>query len=572
MTKNQATNRQQTKSLLLSPLKLGKTMKNVGRLRVILAVLAKHGLSNLVERINLGNFLNSGIKDSEKELLSVPTRLRMSFEELGPTFVKFGQLLATRPDLVPQDFIDEMSILHDQVQPLPFNTITDVISEELGSDWQKHFKSISENVLGSASIAQVHLAELQSGAKVVLKVQRPGILLKINDDLNVLYFIAELIEKYIPEARPFNPVGMVDEYFKTLQLETNFIVEANNIRRFKENFKDNLNVIIPEVHFPLTTERVLTMQAIDGKPLSQMHDLSEIAEKYNSTADKIIEIGLKAYLKMVFVDGFFHGDLHPGNFFILRDNKIGLVDFGVVGRLNFKTQSAIVNMLMALSKEDYLRLAYEYVDLAPYSDQVNVDLFAKELQAIIAPYFGLTLKNINVGKILLSSSSVAARHGLSVPTELMLFFKSIISIESLGQKISKDFDFLAFTLTQVNEVAENFLQPVKVANEASLIFRESRNFVSALPRQLNLMMRKMNSPDYRSKIQLEDFSEFKDTFFKSFTLLFLGIVIAALLISSTLLYSQPTQWIVAGMPGLSFVGYVTSLLLGVYAASSLWSK
>ena len=496
----------------------------------------------------------------------------MSFEELGPTFVKFGQLLATRPDLVPQEFIDEMSILHDQVQPLPFNTITDVISEELGTDWQKHFKSISENVLGSASIAQVHLAELQSGSKVVLKVQRPGILLKINDDLNVLYFIAELIEKYIPEVRPFNPVGMVDEYFKTLQLETNFIVEANNLRRFKENFKDNLNVIIPEVHFPLTTERVLTMQAIDGKPLSQMHDLSEISEKYNSTPDKIIEIGLKAYLKMVFVDGFFHGDLHPGNFFILRDNKIGLVDFGVVGRLNFKTQSAIVNMLMALSKEDYLRLAYEYVDLAPYSDKVNVDLFAKELQAIIAPYFGLTLRNINVGKILLSSSSVAARHGLNVPTELMLFFKSIISIESLGQKISKDFDFLAFTLTQVNEVAENFLQPVKMANEASLIFRESRNFVSALPRQLNLMMRKVNSPDYHSKVQVEDFSEFKDTFFKSFTLLFLGIVIAALLISSTLLYSQPAQWMVAGIPGLSFVGYVTSVALGVYAASSLWRK
>ncbi len=496
----------------------------------------------------------------------------MSFEELGPTFVKFGQLLATRPDLVPQDFIDEMSILHDKVQPLSFNTITDVISEELGSDWQKHFKSISENVLGSASIAQVHSAELLSGTKVVLKVQRPGILIKINDDLNVLYFIAELMDKYIPEVRPFNPIGMVDEYFKTLQLETNFVVEANNLRRFKENFKDHTNVVIPEVHFPLTTERVLTMQAIEGKPLSQMHDLTEISQKYNSTPDKIIEIGLKAYLKMVFVDGFFHGDLHPGNFFILPNNKIGLIDFGVVGRLNFKTQTAIVNMLLALSKEDYLRLAYEYVDLAPYSDKVNVDLFAKELQAIIAPYFGLTLKNVNVGKILLSSSSVAARHGLTVPTELMLFFKSIISIESLGQKISKDFDFLTFTLSQVNDVAESLFQPVKIANEVGLIFRESRNFVSALPRQLNLMMRKLNSPDYHSKVHLEDFSEFKDTFLKSFTLLFLGIVIAALLISSTLLYLQPSAWIVAGIPGLSFVGYIISAVLGLYAAYNLWKK
>ncbi len=493
----------------------------------------------------------------------------MSFEELGPTFVKFGQLLATRPDLVPQEFIDEMSILHDQVQPIAFSTVTEVISEELGSDWKKHFKSISEEVLGSASIAQVHLAELQSGAKVVLKVQRPGILATINDDLSVLYFIAELLEKYIPEVRLFNPLGMVDEYFKTLQLETNFIVEANNLRRFKENFKDQVNIIIPEVHFPLTTERVLTMEAIDGRPLSQIHDATEISEKYNSDPDKIIEIGLKAYLKMVFVDGFFHGDLHPGNFFILPNNKIGLVDFGVVGRLNFKTQTAIVNMLLALSKEDYLRLAYEYVDLAPYSEKVNIDLFAKELQAIIAPYFGLTLRNINVGKILLSSSSVAAQQGLSVPTELMLFFKSIISIESLGQKISKDFDFLAFTLSQVNEVADNFFQPVKMANEMSLIFRESRNFVSALPRQLNLMMRKLNAPNYHSKVHLEDFSEFKDTFLKSFTILFLGIVIAALLISSTLLYSQPSNWMVANMPGLSFVGYVISVALGIFATIKL---
>jgi ubiquinone biosynthesis protein len=365
-------------------------------------------------------------------------------------------------------------------------------------------------------------------------------------------------------------MGMVDEYFKTLELETNFIVEANNMSRFKNNFKSETNVVIPEVHFDLTTERVLTMEALQGKPVSQFENVAANSGSLNSNPDKIIELGLRIYLKMVFADGFFHGDLHPGNFFILPNNKIGLIDFGVVGRLNFKTQSAIVNMLVALSKEDYLRLAYEYVDLTPYSDKVNVDLFAKELQAIIAPYYGLTLKNVNVGKILLSSSSVAARHGLSVPTELMLFFKSIISIESLGQKISKDFDFLTYTLTQVNEVAENFFQPIKVANEASLIFRESRNFLSALPRQLNLMMRKVNSPDYHSKVHLEDFSEFKNTFLKSFTLLFLGIVIAALVISSTMLYDVSASWMVAGIPGISFTGYILAAFLGLYAAYKLF--
>lgn len=554
----------QTKSSLLGPLKIGKTLKNVGRLRVILAVLAKHGLSNLVERINLGNFLASK-NNPDKEHLSIPTRLRMSFEELGPTFIKFGQLLATRPDLIPEDFIEEMSLLHDNVQSLSYETITEVIAEELGPDWQKNFKSISKECLGSASIAQVHLAELQDGQKVVLKVQRPGIVEKINDDLNVLYFIAELLEKYIPEVRPFNPVGMVDEYFKTLQLETNFIVEGNNIRRFKDNFKDETNIVIPEVHFDLTTERVLTMQAIIGKPISQIENITEMAENFNSDPDQIIKLGLKVYLKMVFIDGLFHGDLHPGNFFILPNNKIGLIDFGVVGRLNSKTQSSIVNMLLALSKEDYLRLAYEYVDLAAYSETVDVDVFAKDLQSIIAPYYGLTLKNVNVGKILLSSSSIAAQHGLKVPTELMLFFKSMISIESLGQRISKDFDFLSFVLTQTGDVAEQYFQPIKVANELNLIFRESRNFLGALPRQLNMVMRKVNSPDHHNKVQVENFKEFSHVFAKSFTLLFLGLVISSLIIASTMLYNISSTFLIAGINGLSFIGYTLVVVLGLYS-------
>lgn len=529
-------------------------------------MFAKHGLRNLVERINLANFLTGAATAAEeKEHLTIPQRLRLSFEELGPTFVKFGQLLASRPDLIPADFIQEMSLLHDQVQELDTLTIETVLIEEFGSHWKSKFTSFNTKPLGAASIAQVHTATLVTGEQVVLKIQRPGIVQKINDDLNVLYFIAELLEKYIPETRPFNPVGMVDEYFKTLELETNFVVEANNIRRMTENFKDYPDVVFPAVFFDLTTERVLVMEELKGQPLSKVESLKAIG----IDPDEVIKKGLKAYLKMVFVDGFFHGDLHAGNFFILPENKIGLIDFGVVGRLNSKTQSAIVNMLLALSKEDYLRLAYEYVDLAPFSEDVNVDIFAKDLQALIAPYFGLTLKNVNVGKILMSSSSVAAEHGLIVPTELMLFFKSIISIEGLGQKISKDFDFLAFTLTQVGEVAQSFFQPVKLANEASLMLRESRNFLSALPRQLNLIFRKMNSPDYHSKIQLEGLEDLRLTVLNSFHLMFLGLIIGSLILAGSLIYatshSIDNLWTVAGLPGFTLVSFVLAGLLGVIA-------
>ena len=470
-------------------------------------------------------------------------------------------MLASRPDLIPDEYLEEMSKLHDQVQVLDFKIIAEVLEEEFGTDYQKNFLSIDSKPLGSASIAQVHSAVLKDGSEVVLKIQRPGIVAKINDDLNVLYLIAELLEKYIPEVKPFNPVGMVDEYFKTLELETNFVVEANNIRRFKDNFKGHVDIIIPQVNFELTTEKVLVLEKLAGRPLSHPDSLKQV----QTNAEDIIKKGLKAYLKMVFVDGFFHGDLHAGNFFVLPDNKIGLVDFGVVGRLNNKTQTAIVNMLVALSKEDYLRLAYEYVDLAPFSENVNVDMFAKDLQSIIAPYYGLTLKNVNVGKILMSSSSVAAQHGLSVPTELMMFFKSIISIEGLGQKIQRNFDFLAFTLSQVNEVAQNFFQPAKMTNEVNLLFRESKTFINALPRQLNLILRRLNSPDYSSKIQIKELEAFRITMARSFELLFLGIIISSLIVASALFYHATNPFDILGLPGFSFIGLSLATVTGIMA-------
>lgn len=513
-----------------------------------------------MERINLGSFLQSKTK-VDKEHLSLPTRIKLSFEELGPTFVKFGQLLATRPDLVPQDYIDEMSLLHDQVHPLEFSVIKQVLASDLGPEWETHFLSIEPTPLGAASIAQVHRATLADGKKVVIKVQRPGIVQVINDDLNVLYFIAELLEKYIPEIRPFNPVGMVDEYFKTLELETNFVVEANNLRKFKELFKKETHIKIPTAYMELTTERILIMDELDGKPLSHEGALSQPGVN----AEEIVKICLRAYLKMVFIDGFFHGDLHAGNFFVYPNNCVGLIDFGVVGRLNAKTQSAIVNMLIALSKEDYTRLAYEYVDLAPFSDDVNVDVFAKELQALISPYYGLTLKHMNVGKILMSSSSIAAQHGLMVPTELMMFFKSIVSVEGLGQRIIPDFDFLQHTLAMVGEVAQSQLQPTKLVDEASIILRESRGFFSALPRQLGLMLRRVNSPDYRTKVHIEGIEELRRSIEISFNLLFLGIIMAALIIASSLIYPHPSPWLISGFPAFTVIGFLLAAGLGIVA-------
>lgn len=525
-------------------------------------MFAKHGFHNLAERVRLGKFIIERLSSNpEVEKLSIAVRLRMAFEELGPTFVKLGQVLATRPDLIPEEFTKEFEKLHAKVQPLPFSVIEEVLREEFGNNLYQKFSEIDPSPIGSASIAQVHKANLFTGEQVVIKVQRPGIIQKINDDLNVLYLLAELLETYVPETKPFNPIGIVDEFFKVLELETNFIVEANNIRRFQLNFSQDQKIKIPKVYLELSTERILVLEALHGIPLSDETALLQEGVIPN----EIMRNGLRAYLKMVFNDGLFHGDLHAGNFFIMSNNVIGLIDFGVVGRLNKKTQTSIANMILALAKEDYERLALEYVDIAPFTDQVDVDRFAKDLRELIAPYFGLTLKNINLGHLLMSSASIAGKHHLTVPTELMLFFKSIVAIEGVGRKIMHDFDFLQYSIEIATDLAKKQFETTSFIGEASQIFRESKNLISGLPRQLNFLIRKLNSPQHAFKMHLFGLEDIKKSIESSFNLIFLGIIIASLILSGSIILVNEKDLPMDRLVTMSFIHYGVAGFLGVIA-------
>jgi ubiquinone biosynthesis protein len=462
---------------------------------------------------------------------------------------------------VPADFVTQFEKLHDRVQPLPFEIIEQVLKDEFGPALYEKFISFDPAPLGSASIAQVHKARLADGTDVVVKVQRPGLIQKINDDLNVLYFLAELLETYVPETRAFSPMGIVDEYFKTLDLETNFVVEANNLRRFSQNFKSDPNIKIPKVYFDLTTEKVLTLEALNGVPLSAENSLRQ---EGIDTAE-VIRRGLRAYLKMVFIDGLFHGDLHAGNFFVLPNNQIGLIDFGVVGRLNNKAQSGIASMLMALAKEDYERMAYDFIDLAPFDETIDADKFAKELRDLIAPFYGLTLKNVNLGRLLMDSSSIAAKNNIIVPTELMMFFKSLVHIESLGKKIHPEFDFLSYSLEFAGELVKNQYDPNRMVQDLAQVARDSKSLLSHLPRQLHFMLKKVNSPGHAFRMQIKELEDIKKSIESSFNLLFLGVIIAALLMSASIIYILPTENHIYGIPTMSFAGYWFAVILGIIA-------
>lgn len=447
----------------------------------------------------------------------------MSFEELGPTFVKLGQLLATRPDLIPLEFSEEFKKLHDQVGGVPFNEIESILTAHFGGPLSEIFASFEEIPLAAASIAQVHRARLKDGSSVVVKVQRPGIDRVIADDMEILRKLAELGERYIPEIKIYNPKGIVAEFARAMEFETNFVIEANNVRRFQANFANDPDIKIPRVYSEYTGRRVLVLEALEGIPMSHSNALKQ----EGLDREAVLRRGLRAYMKMVYSDGLFHGDLHAGNVFLMPDSKLGLIDFGIVGRLNRKTQGAIANMFLALAEEDYDRLAYLYVDLAPFTERIDVDQFARDIRDLIAPYFGLTMKNVNMGRLLLDSTSVASRHGLVLPSELVMFFKSVVSLEGMGRMILKDFDFLTYSLEFAKELVQVKMDPKRMFSDASVLARDMNSLIAFLPRQLKQVLRRLNDPDFHIQIRSSDLDHISRAIERGSWLVFWGLILGA---------------------------------------------
>ena len=489
----------------------------------------------------------------------------MAFEELGPTFVKLGQLLASRPDLIPEEFISEFKKLHDNVKPIPFEVIQSDLELSFGK-LDNVFKNIDPNPIGSASIAQVHKAELTNGDQVVVKVRRPGIVQTIEDDLSVLQNLAALVHKYVPEIQVFNFESIVNEFSKSLELETNFIVEANNILKFTKNLSHNPKVVIPHVYLEYSSEKVLVMEYIKGQKLSHSQTLDK-ADRQNIT-----QLGVQAFFETVFKHGLFHSDLHAGNIFILPDNKIGLVDFGSVGRISDRIKDATANMFLALSNEDYERLSYEYIDLAPYSEKTDANQLAADLQSLISPYFGLSYKNINTGKILMKSATLAAKHNVSPPSELMLLFKSLVTIEGLGRSIVKDFDLMEFAIDISKEIVKNKYDPNKLLKDLTYVGRDASSLLIGFPRQLKQLFRRWSSDQHSLKVQIAEVADVKRSIETSFNILFLGIIIGSLILGSSVALFYESYPIIIGLPFISFLGYTVAAFLSLLAFYNYFNK
>ena len=549
---------------------IGGTIKSANRLRHIVSVFAKFGFKNIIDDLDLGKFLLiekiSG--DKAQGQYSAPERLRMAFEQLGPTWVKFGQVLASRPDVVPEEFIEELKVLQDGAKALPFKLVETILKDEYEKPLDQIFSEIEEVPLGAASIGQVHRAKLITGESVVVKVQRPGIRDAISEDVQAIYSLSLLLEKYISEVRNLGISDMVEEYANALEQELDFVIESNNIQRFRRNFYDDPHLVIPKVYTEISTSRVMVLEEMQGKRLS---DPEAFLNSSTSKSD-VVHIGLHSFFKMIFKDGIFHADRHSGNIFVLPDQKIGLIDFGMTGYLSQKSCDSIAGIMMALASEDYEQLTYELLELSPYTYNCDVEAFTHEIQSLFAPYHGLSFANFQIGRLLLESTKISAKHGVRLPSDLMLLFKSILTVEGMGRSLGEDIDLLSYSNEFASEVIKTRYHYKRLLKEGGLLAKDSSALISELPRQTRQALKKFNSPNFHWKIQLEDINRLRRSIETGSNIIFLGMVIGAMILAGTAGMFLVDHTRVLGVPTFSAVFFGLAGLTSLMAFYNYFKK
>ncbi len=549
---------------------IGQAVKNVQRLRQILAVFAKHGFGDLVDRMDLGKFLPGRLgafAESQAEK-TTPERLRLAFEELGPTFVKFGQLLSTRSDLLPEAFIEEFTRLQDHVQPLSFEVVKKVVESELDQKIESAFAEFSPTPLAAASIGQVHEARLASGERVVVKVQRPEIEKVIDTDVSLLAFLAGLLEKYVPETRVIGPTIVVDEFFKTLAFELDFVVEANNIKKMAENTAEIPDVVLPKVYKSLSTHKVLTLEKFEGIRVTDLKALDQAG----IDRKKIVELGAKTFFKWVMLDGLFHGDLHGGNLFVLPGNRLGVIDFGIVGRLSQKSRDQLANMVMALLTEDYENLCYEYAELGAAEASIDFEGFQREVRNSLSPYLGMSLAEMNVGRILIEATQIATRFNIKVPGDWMIVFKAILTIEGMGRILDPEFDLLLIGQELVKDLAKDQYSMQRISKDAVWLLRDLSSLMKILPRQIRLMFRKFNSNNFAFEIKVPELQPIRAQLDANGRRMTLGILAAGFFIAASIAQMGPGGRLIFGYPLLVMIDYVMGWVLVFFILLGLMRK
>lgn len=542
---------------------------DLGRVQALAAILIRYGFGDVLRRLGLARALARSGKVvplghlDELVALPAPVRVRRAMEEMGPSFVKLGQVLATRVDLFPPEWIAEFSRLQNAVPPVPFEAIRTEITEALGAAPESAFLWLDPEPLAAASIAQVHRARLHDGREVVAKVRRPGIRPIIEADLRLMQHLAKLIESKFPDLRRFHPAGVVQQFKSSLMRELDLAAECRHAERIAASFANDDRIMVPAVYWPLTRERMNVQDFVDGIPVADL----EALDAAGVDRKQVARTGAQAILKMMLEDGFFHADPHPGNVFVLRDGRIAVIDFGMVGRLSQARRAEVVSLLFGLVERDPGRVTEVLLEWTegPGVDEVQLTL---DIDGFVDRYHGVPLGQLDLVGMLLDVTALLRSHQLALPADLALLIKVCITLEGLGRNLDPDFEMAREARPFLRRAMVAQRGPRAIARRGAHAMADTAGLLASLPGELRRLMRVLRAGGPKLRMEVEQLPEFSHQVAHSANRLAGSMVIAALIVGSSITMTVKGGPTLLGLPFFGLLGFVGASLAGLWL---LWS-
>ena len=525
-----------------------------------MAVLVKYGLNYFLDRTKIGILAKIGKRPKNYETLNTPERLRLALEELGPTFVKFGQILSTRPDFLPPDFIRELEKLQDQVLTFDSFQAQEIIVQELKKPIDKLFRHFESRPIAAASLSQVHKAVLISGKTVAVKIQRPDIKKIIDLDLEILEDLASLSENHLDNGWVYHPKLMVAEFKKAIRKEIDFINEASNFERFEVNFKDIEYIKIPKIYWSMTTTKVLTMEFIEGTKINEI-----IQEKYKGIFDpiEVAKRGADAILKQILEDGFFHADPHPANLFVQPPATIVMLDVGMVGYLDEETVINGAKLLQAIVNKDLNQVLRSFENLGIIIKEFDHNLLRQDLKELLDRYLGIPLKNLEISQVSQDILEIMMHHDLVLPANLVLMVKALSVVETTGRQLYPDFDMLSAAKPFVKKLLRKKFAPQELLKKSGVVLQECIELIEQLPNNLIDILHKVKEGKLKFNFEHQGLEILTNEIDRSSNRLSFSLIIAALIIGSSLILQQQIGPFVFGYSILGIIGYLIASFLGL---------
>jgi ubiquinone biosynthesis protein len=550
---------------MLKFLKINRNIRSIRRYLNIVRVLSTYGFDQALEVMGLADVVARSRKlfrSSKLDIarLTAAERMRLALEELGPTFIKLGQILSTRPDVIPQSFVREFEKLQDDVPSFPFEAVLAQISTELGGPVEQFFAEIDPVPLAAASIAQVHRARLKSGEDVVIKVRRPGIVEIVESDIGALLALAGLAERHVSGSELYDPVGVVREFARTIRREMDFSREAHTIEKFRDNFVKTPWMYFPHVYWEQTSRAVLTMEYVAGIKVSDREKL--IGQGLDDTL--IARRGADAFLEMVLKHGFFHGDLHPGNVLILPGNVICLLDYGIVGRLDEGLITFLTDILSAIVNRDMDEVVSLLLFAGDISDSLDIRALKRDLFNFIDGYYEIPLKEIEVGRMLMEFIEIITLYSIRIPPDLMLLAKSLVLIEGMGRALDPAFDMVEHLRPFIVKAVRQKLSPLRISRDINQILASYLNLARNIPRDLKEIINRINRNKFKIDLEHRGLDKFTADFDRSINRLSTSMILAAMIIGSSIIMQTDKGPKIMGFPMLAFMGYTVAGLVGLW--------